>query len=113
MPGVPHIHPQNMTDTKTATEFTRAAWPRKIGVSRKPSSDVMATDAAATLAAIITDLNCSNAAIADVTHDDCRTKVRNAVQHAGGDAPQTRIAHPHRQKVSHVTTPTSTPLQNM
>src|SRR5688572_2070847 len=61
-PSGPHIQPQNITNTKTDTELTLAARPSAIGASRKPSIDVIATDANATSATIDADLNCRSAA---------------------------------------------------
>src|SRR5687767_9066653 len=66
-PGTPHIQPQNITEMNTATEFTLAARPSTIGVSKYPSSDVIATDVPATAATIGISLNCIRAATADPT----------------------------------------------
>ena len=43
MPHTPHTQPQNSSPTKTATAFIRAARLRQHGVSRKPSSVVIAS----------------------------------------------------------------------
>src|ERR1051325_4564511 len=66
-PSGPHIQPQNITVTNTATEFALAARPSAIGATRKPSIAVITTETPATSATIDSVLNCSSAAIAVAT----------------------------------------------